>query len=310
VAIVRRGWERGYPIDLPRVGAFNHAIVYAEDEAGKAYWIDPTNPSSYARGKRPDIAGRPALVLTRETETKGLSEIPSIKPSDMRYYSRYEYWPVSLNARKVVFQFRAFGSGALDLSGRELRESRERIEREMLEWVTDSSEILRAKMDPFDLSSRIVKDIQIQGEVEHKWVPTRSTAGLGHQISQSFYGLQRVILKERNAGYHLGIPYRKEDEYVFKESRLVGQPLRECKIDSPWLYAERLIEQRENDIHVRNVIEKRQVGISLADLKSEKMREVRQKLRTCFGSMTMIYTLPDRLMTDVPMDEEEETLAH
>ncbi len=66
VAFIYRSWNPIFsPTNLPRILAFNHAVVHAK-EGNKSYWLDPTNTVSFANGIFEDIIDRPALIVDKE----------------------------------------------------------------------------------------------------------------------------------------------------------------------------------------------------------------------------------------------------
>ncbi len=141
-------------------------------------------------------------------------------------------------------------------------------------------------------------------EATHKWLPMRTTAGFAQSSNSRFSGLQKIQLKNRLTGYRLSEVHRFEEELILKSSHLVGEPVQSCTIDSSWFKLERVMEQRGADIYVRTFSEARKPGIPLAELKSAPMRDIRKKLRDCFGEINVIYKVSPQLLSDVPFEDE------
>ncbi|MES2854698.1 MAG: transglutaminase domain-containing protein, partial [Bdellovibrionota bacterium] len=74
--------------ELPIDTAFNHAVARVET-GGNEYWVDATNPVSYARTPWPDIAGRQAFLL--DAKNPRLVSTPALSSKASSYITRMRF---------------------------------------------------------------------------------------------------------------------------------------------------------------------------------------------------------------------------
>lgn len=70
--------------NIPNTNFFNHAIVWAKDQTGKVWWIDPTNPFVQADVITGDILGNFALIL--DGKSKEVTFLPKKNEKPAEFY--------------------------------------------------------------------------------------------------------------------------------------------------------------------------------------------------------------------------------
>ena len=311
VALVKRG---SYRIDrslyLPSLGAFNHAIVYAEDEQGKGYWIDPTNTNSYAAGKRLDIAGKKSLILDPSRGAE-LEELPAIEANDGYIRWTHEFLPLSQSSRKISVQMEFTGINGSSPSEFFQREGLENVKNFTKNMISDGFEVMNYTLEPIVFQPRRVQDIRIKAEMEAKWLPNVTTAGIAFELKAMEEDLQKIKLKNRVSGYRFdrSVPVHSMRTWRLKNAQLVGDEVRDCKIESQWMKMERSIMREGSDIVIYLDYTNLKAGMSLTELKSKEAYELRQNLRRCFAAMQVIYK-PAQQLSSEQLFEEAPSLAH
>lgn len=287
VAFVSRGDIPSYPQPLPSL-VFNHAIVRVIDDAGKGWYIDPTNFSSRAQGIRPDIAGRLTLILAGQESRKDAT--PALLPQDNR-----ELIEIQLDAdpeRKLTtshYVYQAFGASAENLTGAELRFSKNQLDEMILRYAANEAEIISGQVEPYSLNSRIVKDLRLAASVQDKREIPRSTAGPGYPIFNVGSQFLKIDLSNRVSGLALGKPQRRESRTKLVNTKIIGDPVPPCSVDSRWFKASRSVEETESGIVILEREEVQTYGVTAKDLQSDAFKDLQKSVSNCLGSLMVVY---------------------
>jgi hypothetical protein len=298
VAILRRlgleahqAWvERGQcPAALPKLGgpAFNHAIVYAVGD-GRVWWIDPTNFASFAQGTFTDIAGRPALVIA--SGRSRLEAIPETKPEEaVRETSSTIKVQEDGRARiETVLDYK--GVAAAPWTGLLLRRSASHIDHEIITQLASEDRLEDWKIEPYDLNSRITKDVSIKARYTENNYSIRTTAGPGVFLDdRNFDQLMRLDAKHRVSDFFMGHPDTLREYTTFPDVRLRGEPPPQCEISSPWARVSRKVTQAATGLSIESARENLVPEISNAAIKSDEFARFQKEVRDCFDRVAVVY---------------------
>lgn len=290
VALVFRGWNPIHsPTQLPRVAAFNHAIVWAND-GNRDYWLDPTNLASFADGIPEDIIDRPALIL--DMKKTRMARTPKAKPegsvissvSTIKIDSKAHRYGVG---GKLTYKGRA----AIPYTGATLNSSKKSIDYRIISTLGETSRMESWKVGDYDLSSRIVKDLDIAFYYTEKDAEYRTSAGPAFPLSSNWF-VKTLLVKtqDRVANLFLGQPITYNRSIRLKNLDMVGsKESLTCEIDSPWAHLSRQLEIKKNAIHVVDHVTIKQKEIPNAALRSKRFLAFQRKIRRCFDGSAIIY---------------------
>jgi hypothetical protein len=270
VALVERGLR---PTPLPTLPslAFNHAILRVETK-DRNYWLDPTNFQSFAQGIFEDISERKSLVLYPEGVR--LDEIASEGPLGS----------IQHLTRKI--QFYKNGELAID-SAEDLKGLRYIL----ITGIAPEPEVIDYKIEPFDLSSRIVKDYELKAHVRAKNNPLKTTSGPAYKVDSpsNLSNLYTMDPRTRVSDLNLGYPMRKILTVWLDNIEVVGHDLPSCTINSPWIDAKRRISRKGRRVMVQDEYDTKTRLISINDLKGEEFKKTQTKLKDCFQNTAIVY---------------------
>jgi hypothetical protein len=288
VALVHRGPELKSPNDLPTI-VFNHAFVRVQGE-GKTLWIDPTNFSSFAQGLYPDIAQKRALVLN----PKGcvLEETPSIQANDsvISLFKQIILPKTDDEPTTVSVKLLLKGASALELVGADLQTSKDIINRFLINAVTNESRAIDWKIEPYNLGSRIVEDLNFQFTLKEQHSETKTTAGKAVLLtSQNLIPKLLTKTKGRVTGLNFDTPGTYKLEQLLPKVTLVGQEKSSCTVDSPWFLGTRTIQDTPQGIQVLEEYVVKKDKISLSELQSKEYADFQTKVYSCFGDTALVY---------------------
>jgi hypothetical protein len=124
--------------------------------------------------------------------------------------------------------------------------------------------------------------------------------------------LHTIDLTNRVSDYHLTPSLDTfHSEKIIKNALAIGDLPIKFAIKSRWFDLERIIEQRGNDLYIKETTAYKQRVILKSDMAGEEFREMRRILRRDFGSYTVIYNFAEPL-AEVYHDDSSccEGLAH
>lgn len=283
------------PNNLPNQSLFNHAILRVLDRGEdnktnnntpKNLWIDPTNFTSYAQGMYPDIADRFALVFNpikaEYIRTKALN------PEDAELnYKKSISFPE--NVVHVNGEVKIKGALALSYIGADLRASKETINRAIINAVSDESRTLEWRVEDYNLTSRIVHDLNFKYSISEKNNRVKTTAGYAYMLSEN---LSPLLAKTKDRVTDLRLestPSIFKGELLIKKASLVGNELKACSIDSPWVKATRNIQDTKEGIKVVDEAIIKKTKILNSELKTKEYAEFQDKVYHCFGEAALVY---------------------
>jgi transglutaminase-like putative cysteine protease len=290
VALVNRGTEetREY-YDLPSLTAFNHAFVYLAVEQ-KAFWIDPTNFTSFAQGIYPDVANRKALLLNPLNPMLLNTSALASEDSAVFVLRRITLPKEKTDTTHVTGQLSLSGILALPLVGADIRFSKETINQGILSMITDSSRLTQWNIGEYNLVSRIVSDLKFNFDFTEKHTRMKTTAGDAFLLPTKDL-ISKLLIKthDRVTGLLFSEPYTYHSITLLPKTALIGKESSHCSVDSPWFKAIRVIKDTANGIQISENYVVKKDKISNTELKSSEYAQFQNEVFSCFGESAVVY---------------------
>lgn len=286
VALVRRGGYYDDPNDLPTQFAFNHAIVRVKD-GDRILWIDPTNFASFADGLFPDIADRYALPLLPGANRE---RIPAIRPEHYQTQLLEKMKFVNSKSSYVEGTLLLKGVAAISSTGATLRYSKETFDHVLMSFVANPDRIVEFEVKPYELTSRIVEDLDFHYQYTMKDSELKTNAGPAHIISGfGFLNALLVNTKDRYSDLVLNdAPGTFLKKFTLDVTPLRGNPL-SCRIQSPWVDVSRTVNSRPKQFEVQDVFTIKKSLISNAELKSQVFKKLQDELEDCLNNVAVVF---------------------
>ena len=293
VGFIHRQYRRhgNSDFNLPNGGAFNHAVVRAEI-GGKVFWLDPTNRVSYARGLFKDIADRPILVL-KESGAE-LLRTPKLPKKKEEYRITRNFEITDQGEIKVTGAVNFIGRGAVPWTAASLYKSKESLDYSFIQFIgTETSELKKWKVEGYDLSSRIVRDLSAQ--ISYSMSPNSHPFNFSTQLGPVFtfprwgrvYAFD-IRVRGRESDLFLGSPYRAVLISKLKNIKPLKNAEMNCSFKSPWADFQRRVESL-NPLTVKDVFDFKAMSIPIKDLRSRRFLRLQKDIKTCFQNFLMVY---------------------
>lgn len=256
IALVRVGNEY-LPSKDPIWGfEINHAIVKAVDNNGHVYWLDATNNVAMATAVFPDIADRPAIVLTSQGAMA--DKIPAIDPRSAQQL---------IDITMVVDQDKTVTEGNIELTGEEsiytykqwcssksIKDLEENItHRAFGHGVNLEDSHIKVTLP----DSCIVKKISAAFKAVEKGGSLVTNLGIGVPLDKNIGNLYIPLdssINDNSREIWLGKPRTLVENWIIKDAKVENSEVLDCDIKTPWVEVFRKIEQQGNDILVRRKI--------------------------------------------------------
>ncbi|MBM3381087.1 MAG: DUF3857 domain-containing protein [Betaproteobacteria bacterium] len=287
LAIVWRGRPDNSPMILATTAYFNHMIVRAEDRHGHVYWLDPTNALAFSSGKRTDLAGNKALVVTQAFSA--FETIPKIDAADSTFELVMEYLEIESEHVKYKFSFSSSAQASANLA-RRLRNKTATERREFFENLASvGRKVLESKMVVPEVSDTVVRPVSFTALKKVHDVPLKTTAGIGVGISMELEDILTIKPKHMVLGVHLGFPETVSTTRIIPLRKLVGKLPENCQVKSPWMDAERIFSSADGKIISKTIVKRKERYISNAELKSRDFTELQNRIRVCLSGVMLIF---------------------
>ena len=288
VVLVERGETPYFTImPIPRTNYFDHMIVRAEDEAGKVYWLDPTNSAANARGAWRDIAGRPVLVLAAGTTQ--LERIPDLQPEDSQMSSEIIEDLSSPSDVKTSVQMTFVGSIAAELLGGLRVKGDKNLSRIVLSTLARGDDYKEEKTSVDIKDEYVAEPIGITASARVSRIPTRSTAGVGHPLSSLFEKHSTFPVQDRVLGAEIGKIGKLTAKVRLKGISLVGELPVNCEIESRWISGWQRYSKTADGVLIETVEITKKNLYSIEELKSAEFEDLKRKIRKCHEMRLLIF---------------------
>ncbi len=293
VAVTMRGLTQTSWEILPSFYAFNHAIVKVTTQAGKIYWVDPTNFESMADGIFPDIAGKRALVF--DTQTPSYEKIPEI--DYRRAVTGLKRQLKILNDNKVV------ESGSLILQnectpglvGSALKVSNEAIKSAIfyaLAGGTSIDEKDKKEMRLSKLDSRIVKDITVAYRFERENEVLQTNAGSALKLTYAGVIPNIYNISQDNVADVLidGFPSTMTRQTIIKNVTVRNVAALNKELETPWIKIKRACRfNADNDLQIDDTVVLYKNLISSQDFKKPEFVALKKWLKGNFNDVIIVF---------------------
>lgn len=280
-----RNWENP-PIDLPTAN-FNHAIVYAEKD-GKTYWVDPTNSTSFAHGLFEDIADRPALIL--DPANLRLQRIPPTKPEEAKSAIRAE---VKFGKGKRVTTAGSFhldGRAALGMTASGLSYEKTQLDYFLTTWLTDAATLLDWELGPYDLRSRIVKEVKVDYRYGSRWNPVRTSAGSGFMVPAPPFLYSFLFRREqRVAALYAGDARQWRRTLEFSGRKILSRNEKPCRVVSPWLDFRRSFLRKGGKLVLAEEVDLKQSLVTTAEIATPAFGKFQDAVADCMQPSVVVF---------------------
>jgi hypothetical protein len=183
-------------------------------------------------------------------------------------------------------------SGEL-MTGAELAMPKAQIDELLIRNSADDNTVSWSEVAPYDLSTRVIKDLEFKVATRSKWTLPRTSAGHGFSVPGGFEELSKLDLQDRVSGYYFGAPATHERTVAIASAELIGKPAEPCKIESKWLDGERTIEAQGGAIIATRRYATKAYGIAAEELRSEEFKALQGQLKSCFGPYLVIFRTGD-----------------
>lgn len=304
VAWIRRDFPyRRVPAALALIGDFNHAIVHVRSADGGERWIDPTNQTSFAQGTYPDIAGRPALVVTGAVPAMLATPGTRADDGEVRVARVVRFAPEDRQMIDGTLALR--GVSAIGYAGAELRRSKRSIDYALAGYFGEENALREWTLDPYDLRSRVVRDLEFHAKLVQRDSPMRTSAGDAYYLGGGGRIVETLLTQtnERVSGIVNGSPYAFRSTTELRDVRRVGARSLDCTIESPWVGFTRTVADVPGGVRIDDDAVLHQAVISNAELKSPEFAELQRRIRACLTAASVVYERTTQAASVAPVSD-------
>lgn len=274
------------PLKLPVLDV-NHAILYAKKNE-REYWIDATNPTSFAQGSYEDISGRPAIVLFPDGAKQ--LQVPKMQASDGSIDVKID---LDFSNDEVIAgqgEFSLLGNMAESTTGYELSTDKQSIDYALVTWATNRKNLISWDFANYNLKSRIVKDFKTSFKFKEPWFPLVTSAGPGYSIPPMIYvDYFQGRNQQRVAAINLPTLSQIHQQYHIK-GRTVQLPKElECKGSSEWADFSRRFSKVKDGLILTDDFKMKAKTISPVAVNSAEFSAFKIKLVSCMQNAVIVF---------------------
>lgn len=287
IAWIDRGTLPPIPLPLATPDAYNHAIVRVAHE-GKTYWIDPTNPISFAQGIPADLMGRDALVLENGKLRKDFVPFPPPEAGVIREIGTYDF--TSGGNAKISGRLELIGRQASMLTGTGRYVPPETIKFGLLRTISEGRRVVSGTVGEFDMLSPIVADLSIRYNTEVEGLAIRTSAGLAYGLDHRSMRIFSIVDPAKDQGdLFLGPPKVYESIERIAGSRLVGDNPGVCSVASPWVDASWEARQDGEDLMISSRVTFKKSILTRTETASPEFADLQKGIRRCYGDYALVF---------------------
>lgn len=272
---------------IPLADAFNHAIVYVKDST-REYWVDPTNLGSFAAGTFEDIAGRPALVVSEKNSR--LLDIPIGAAADSKRTAQFKLTFEKERDAVIEASLHYTGRRAATFAGLSREYSKDTLNHLIAKAVASNNYVKWTKFEPYDLFSRIAKELTFSLRVGVKNLTMKTSAGKGLLLDRGL--MARIIdLEEhtRVSDLYMSYPQTDHTTYHLLKTEEIGTVPINCKVDSKWIQATRTVSREKQMVVMADTTELKLPSIANSEMKTKEFQKLQEDLQSCFHQVALIF---------------------
>ena len=286
--ILRAARYRRWPVSVPVQNDFNHAVVHVRD-GDRERWIDPTNFASFANGLYPDIAGRPALVLRGQVPE--LLRTPPVLPADAAVHVERIIHFAPDDQLLIDGTLALEGGSAIPYTGAALKKSTRSIDYALAGYFGSMNELREWKVEPYDLTSRVVRDLEFRAHLVQRDSPMRTSAGDAYYLGMGGQSVAALLTPtdQRVSDLATGTPRRWAQTTELRDVRRIGRRSLDCTVESPWVDFKRTVKDVPRGVRIEDEAVVYTDIIPNADLKSPRFAEVQARVRECLTGSSVVY---------------------
>lgn len=277
---------------------FNHAIVWAKDPAGHAWWVDPTNPKVIAGVLAPDILGGVALVLDGKSDAVERLPLKNTTPSEIQIVQNVRAKPddsVDVSARLTFNPVAYNGMGMIEATiGKENMKAV--LSRLLNPIVKATSSYTLSELD-----GKFTYDIHMNAG---GWVNDRKGKSyeiyINHPVTLLF-----LRAGDGGNGWDFG-----EEGTVSEVTTLQGlKPLdpidHDCLARSPWLDFDRTVEADGANTKITDLVTVHRRFASAAEVKSDEFTNLVDDMKACMlaGKIVTFLNPTEKTVAQVALDK-------
>ena len=287
VALVQRTYRPPFRLPKhPNLLIFNHAIVYAEIE-GKAYWLDPTNPTSLSKSVRADIFNREALILKKDKLS--LEFIPLNSPEENKVDKKTEYRFKNGVAVGLSSHTHYSGLNATRIRDEYFHLPKETLIHDLITARTQNYKVVGMNfVDIPEINTRLPDDYHWSVDIDFKAPAILTSLGKGFSIEPVYDSFMKVDPDTYITGIFLGSPRLVDEQITLKGMKMQGKA-RKCKVSSPWIEYERHIRQVRQDIVLSQVYKTLEYSIDNDVVKSEDFLKLQKNIGDCDSAFIIVF---------------------
>ncbi len=291
VALIFRGEHyEEFPSVLPGTFNFNHVIVQVK-EGSKVKWIDPTNFKSYAEGIFPDIADRFAIVLDPAASIGQRTPKIDYAAAKLAFAETIHFNNMRTLERFGNIELK--GYSAMPFTAAELSASKDLISSEIRYQFLNIADLIQAEIAPYELTSRIVKDLKFNYSTLEKNRYLKTDYGIGYSLenllkTSSYVNPFLISLVDRQSDLFLGHGFIFESQILFKDLHRSQKENKGCEIKSKWADFTRIIKDTNVGIEIYDKIQQKFSVVKNKELLSPDFNTLQEKLELCFKGIVII----------------------
>lgn len=264
----------------------NHVIIRAISPQGRLFWIDPTNFISMADGIFPDIADRPAGVLSLDDSV--MEKVPAINyKSNISVSERSEQISNDATSRiegKVTWN----GIFASKLTGSFLVSSEQTVKESLINIASDGIKPIAYEMQLPALTSRIVKPISATYWLEQENDLLLTNSGKGILLNNNWNTQYLDVSDEQVGDIYIGEPYTMHKVFIIKNAKVKNLEKLNHKFESKWLNLSRECTVNDKDTVITTKRESTKSFISADEIKSPEYKNLKSVLKKYYDSTAII----------------------
>jgi hypothetical protein len=251
-------------------------------------WIDPTNFVSFAQGIFEDIMDRDALII--EPGHSRIARIPLGKSSESVLERNLTYSTDKEGDTEIRADIHLLGRIATRVAGLSKEASDDTINHTQAKIIAEENYIKWFEVMPFDLKSRIVKDVKFSAKVGVRNFFWNTTAGTALPLLRP--ELKKILDLEshqRVSSLFLGFPARAKTISELNGVKTVGSPVKGCDINSPWLEAKRVFVKKGKKTRIEDTVDYKRWKLSREEYQSKDFQKVQRELQKCFHNIGYVF---------------------
>lgn len=271
---------------------FNHAVTRVEAPDGQIYWIDATNPVTYARAVPQDISGKMAFVL--RADKPFLEMIPELDSKSFQLEKNLVYRFQPDHSLKVDGNLGLKGRAAINLTTSVFYKPVETVNYDLVHALSYGYKILNPYVGEYPRGTRIVSDKDIKVAFTLSDVGVRTSSGFGFLLMRE-NATDRLLedTRDRVSDLAIDIPGVWINREELTGVRRIGRFSLDCDLHSEWANASRKVTDSDTGVVSTDRLEILKTVIPNEALHTKEFESFQKSLRECFFRAAIIFESRD-----------------